>query len=111
MLLKRLLILSLLLILSSLIFAEPLEFTPPVFQEGDNEEVTVTIGNMRQALYYKETAVILKKAYNKQDLLLTATIKDLATIEARKEREKKKKIFYRAFALLTTGLFTYEVLR
>ena len=111
MLLKRLLILSLLLIFSSLLFAQPFEFTPPGAQEGDNEEVTITIGNMRQALYYKETAVILKKAYNKQDLLLTATIKDLAITEAKKEKEKKKKIFYRTFALLTTGLFIYEVLR
>ena len=109
--LKKLLMLSLLLILTNtVVFSNDFEFDPPSFQEGDNEEVTITIGNMRQALYYKETAELLKDKYNNTQGLLSEAIKDLSKTEAKVLQEKEKKIFYRNTTIAFIVVDTVAVL-
>ena len=104
--LKKLLVLFLLI--SNIFFVSAFEFNPPKPQEGDNEVTEVTIGEMRKALYYYNMALTLGDSvdfYKEKNKELIAVIdlagKEQIRLKKEKEKETKKKVFYRTSFLVT----------
>lgn len=109
--------LAFLLILNPLVYA--LEIEPPEAQPGDDEEVVVTVGEMRRALFYYEVSQMLLVELNdyidylsevKEDIeeLEKEAVSKLRLSEDLRAKEARRATFYQrttlAFALTTVAL-------
>lgn len=96
------------------------EIAPPEPQPGDEEQILVTVGEMRRALYYFElTPVLVERIGNLTDNM-NLLIKEfdrieiaLETSERKRAEEARKVKFYKSttlvFAMFSFGLGGYII--
>jgi hypothetical protein len=96
------------LLISNIFFLSAFEFDPPKPQPGDSETVPVTIGELRKALYYYDMALLLNDSVDSYKGVVTDLVdvidkagKEQLRLKKEKEKETKKKIFYRTSFLVT----------
>ena len=114
----RLKMLLVLLLLSNTLYA--FDIKPPAPQPGDDELISVTVGEMRQALYYYELTPLMVERIRGLNDNMNLLIREFDRIEAalilsekKRSEEARRTKFYKnttlVFALFSVSLGGYII--